>query len=83
MESIFKLGILLKLTDMVTGPVEQINRSISDLQSRAEKLQPVFDKFKDYGRWVAGAGAVMTVGIGGALWPPLPLNKRSAGSRPR
>lgn len=67
MESLFKLGILLRVMDMVSGPVQAISKSIDGLASRAEKLQPTFDKFKDYGRWIAGAGVAGALGLGIAV----------------
>ncbi|MFZ2949446.1 MAG: phage tail tape measure protein [Desulfuromonadaceae bacterium] len=67
MESIFKLGILLKITDLVSGPVTAIGRTIDTLEAKVKKLQPVFDKFKDYGQWIAGAGVVGALGLGIAV----------------
>ena len=67
MESIFKLGILLQVMDMVSGPVQAISNSIDGLAAKAEKLQPVFDRFKDYGRWIAGAGVAGAIGLGVAV----------------
>ena len=64
MESLFKLGILLRVMDMVSGPVQQIGRSIDALHKKAEALQPVFDKFRDYGKWIAGAGVAGALGLG-------------------
>lgn len=67
MESIFKLGILLRVTDLVSGPVTAIGRTIDTLEAKVKKLQPVFDKFKDYGQWIAGAGVVGALGLGIAV----------------
>lgn len=67
MDGIFNLGILLRVMDMVSGPVSQISKSIEGLTAKAEKLQPAFDKFKDYGRWIAGAGIAGALGLGIAV----------------
>ncbi|BCS55201.1 phage tail tape measure protein [Geobacter sp. SVR] len=67
MESLFQLGILLRVMDMVSGPVQAISNSIDGLAAKAEKLQPVFDRFKDYGRWIAGAGIAGALGLGVAV----------------
>lgn len=67
MESIFKLGILMRIMDMVSGPVQAISNSIDGLAAKAQKLQPVFDKFQDYGRWMAGAGIAGAIGLGVAV----------------
>jgi TP901 family phage tail tape measure protein len=67
MESIFQLGILLRVMDMVSGPVQAISQSIDGLAAKAEKLQPAFDRFKDYGRWIAGAGVAGAIGLGVAV----------------
>ncbi len=64
MESIFKLGILLKIMDLASGPVQQISRSMDTLRAKAEKLQPVFDKFKEYGKWIVGAGVAGALALG-------------------
>lgn len=67
MESLFQLGILLKIMDMVSGPIQSISKSIDGLATKAEKLQPVFDRFKDYGQWMAGAGVAGAIGLGVAV----------------
>lgn len=67
MESLFKLGILMQIVDMVSGPVGKISATLDALQTKASRLQPVFDKFKDYGRWIAGAGVVGALGLGIAV----------------
>ncbi|OHD25781.1 MAG: phage tail tape measure protein [Spirochaetes bacterium GWB1_59_5] len=81
MESIFKLGILLKITDMVSGPVSAIGRTIDTLEAKAKKLQPVFDKFKDYGQWIAGAGVVGALGLGIAVTQFANLEEAQLGLR--
>lgn len=67
MESIFQLGILLRVMDMVSGPIQEISKSLDGLTAKAEKLQPAFDRFKDYGRWIAGAGVAGAIGLGVAV----------------
>lgn len=67
MEGIFNLGILLRVMDMVSGPVQKIMHQVDQLHAKAEKLQPVFDKFNDYGRWIAGAGIAGAIGLGVAV----------------
>jgi len=67
MEGIFNLGILIRVMDMVSGPVGQISRNLNTLENKAKALQPVFDKFKDYGAWIAGAGVVGAMGLGAAV----------------
>lgn len=67
MESIFKLGILLRVIDSVSGPISKISQGVESLRAKAEKLQPVFDKFKDYGKWIAGAGLAGALVLGGTV----------------
>lgn len=81
MESIFKLGILLKITDLVSGPVSAIGRTIDTLEAKAKKLQPVFDKFKSYGQWIAGAGVVGALGLGIAVTQFANLEEAQLGLR--
>jgi TP901 family phage tail tape measure protein len=81
MESIFKLGILLKITDMVSGPVTAIGRAIDTLEAKSKKLQPVFDKFKDYGAWIAGAGVAGALGLGIAVTQFANLEEAQLGLR--
>lgn len=67
MESIFKLGILLNLVDMVSGPAKSISRAMDTLQAKAEKLGPTFDRFHDYGSKIAAVGIAASIGIGVAV----------------
>ncbi|MBK5274602.1 MAG: phage tail tape measure protein [Desulfuromonadales bacterium] len=67
MESIFKLGILIKMTDMVSGPMQAISRSMAGLKTKAAELQPVFDKFKSIGMPLAAAGAAITAMLTGTV----------------
>lgn len=67
MESIFKLGILLNLVDMVSGPAKSISRAMDTLQAKAEKLGPTFDRFHDYGGKIAAVGIAASIGIGVAV----------------
>lgn len=67
MESIFKLGILLNLVDMVSGPAKSISRAMDTLQAKAEKLGPTFDRFQDYGGKIAAVGIAAALGIGVAV----------------
>lgn len=59
MESIFKVGILLSVVDMISGPLRGINGGINGLIKNAGRLGPVFDNFQNYGRKVATGAAVM------------------------
>ena len=59
MESIFNLGILLRVKDMVSGPVRNMNRTMDTLKGKVHSLGPAFEKFRDYGKWVAIGGAAM------------------------
>lgn len=81
MESIFKLGILLKITDMVSGPVTAIGRTIDTLEAKVKKLQPVFDKFRDYGALIAGAGVAGALGLGIAVTQFANLEESQLGLR--
>ncbi|MDD2853886.1 MAG: phage tail tape measure protein, partial [Desulfuromonadaceae bacterium] len=81
MESIFALGILLKVTDMVSGPVNRMKMVIDDFARRAEALQPVFDRFKEYGAWVAGAGVAGALGLGVAVTQFANLEEAQLGLR--
>ncbi len=67
MESIFKLGILMRVTDMVSGPVNRMKMVLDDFARRAEQLQPTFDRFKDFGTWIAAAGVAGAIGLGVAV----------------
>ncbi len=67
MESLFKLGIVMQVMDLVSGPVGRISATIDSLHAKAAKLEPVFDKFRDYGRWIAGAGVAGAIGLGVAV----------------
>uniref|UniRef100_C6E6Q1 Phage tail tape measure protein, TP901 family n=1 Tax=Geobacter sp. (strain M21) TaxID=443144 RepID=C6E6Q1_GEOSM len=81
MESLFKLGILLRITDMVSGPVAKISGTIDTLHAKAMKLQPVFDKFRDYGQWIAGAGIAGALGLGIAVTSFANLEEAQLGLR--
>jgi TP901 family phage tail tape measure protein len=81
MESIFQLGILLRVMDMVSGPVQTIARNIDTLTAKAEKLQPVFAKFRDYGTWIAGAGVAGALGLGVAVHQFANLEEAQLGLR--
>jgi len=59
MESLFKLGILMRLSDMVSGPATRIGSSLADLRTRAEAMEPIFEKFKSVGVPLVAAGALM------------------------
>lgn len=52
---------------MVSGPIQTIARNIDTLSAKAEKLQPVFAKFRDYGTWIAGAGVAGALGLSVAV----------------
>jgi hypothetical protein len=45
----------------------KISRTVDALRNKVEKLQPAFDKFKEYGKWVAGAGIAAALGLGIAV----------------
>lgn len=81
MESLFKLGILLHIVDMVSGPIGKMGAMIDGLQARAAKLQPVFDKFRDYGQWIAGAGVAGALGLGIAVTSFANLEEAQLGLR--
>jgi TP901 family phage tail tape measure protein len=65
METIFKLGIMLSVVDMLTGPVKSMGQAIDGLRAKAGSVGPVFDKMVTYGKYLAGMGAVI-VGVLGA-----------------
>lgn len=67
MESIFKLGILLRVTDMASGAVGRIGQSITKLGIQAEALSPTFEKFKTIGMPLLAAGAVMIAMLAGTV----------------
>jgi TP901 family phage tail tape measure protein len=81
MESLFKLGIVLRVMDMVSGPVAKISQTMDTLHAKATKLQPVFDKFRDYGRWMATAGVVGALGLGIAVTQFANLEEAQLGLR--
>jgi len=67
--------------DMVSGPVAQISKTIDVLHDKAMKLQPVFDKFRDYGTWIAGAGVAGALGLGIAVTSFANLEEAQLGLR--
>ena len=81
MESIFKLGILLRVTDLVSGPITTMGKTIDGLETRLKKLEPLFDKFRDYGQWIAGAGVAGAIGLGVAVTQFANLEEAQLGLR--
>lgn len=81
MEGIFNLGILLRVVDMVSGPLGTISRNIDALATKVEKLQPLFDRFRDYGTWIAGAGVAGAIGLGVAVTQFANLEEAQLGLR--
>lgn len=81
MEGIFNLGILLRVMDMVSGPLGTISRHVDVLAAKVEKLQPLFDKFRDYGTWIAGAGVAGAIGLGVAVTQFANLEEAQLGLR--
>lgn len=65
MESIFKVGILLSVIDMVSGPLRNIDGGIKGLIKNAGALGPMFDNFQNYGRKVATVAAVIMTMMAG------------------
>lgn len=81
MEGIFNLGILLRVVDMVSGPLGTISRNIDVLATKVERLQPLFDRFRDYGAWIAGAGVAGAIGLGVAVTQFANLEEAQLGLR--
>jgi hypothetical protein len=75
MESIFKLGILLRVTDMASGALGKIGQSITTLGTKAEALAPTFEKFKSIGAPLAAAGAVMIAMLAGTVMSTVDTQK--------
>lgn len=67
MESIFKLGILLKMNDMVSGPVANIGKGIDQLKYKAEAMGQKFEDFQKYGAFVAVGGAIILAALAGTV----------------
>jgi len=81
MESLFKLGILLRIVDMVSGPIARISQTVDALQSRVARLEPVFSRFRDYGAWIAGAGVAGALGLSIAVTQFANLEEAQLGLR--
>ncbi len=75
MESIFKLGILLKITDLASGSLGKIGQSITQLGARAEAMAPTFEKFRNIGAPLAAAGAVIIAMLTGTVMSTVETQK--------
>lgn len=67
METIFKLGIMMSIVDMVSSPANRIGQAVDGLRGRVASLGPVFDQFKSHGLAMTTVAAIVLHFFAGAV----------------